>query len=530
MKVFIMLLILLSTVFSSSLIVFNISQIEQAVREKPDTIYFYSEINCPNLEFAFDYNNKNLTLIGIPFDDRYGYYYWMKFSRLTFNCDSLFIRNLRLSSLVEDNSKHYSEYKKFSNNQNNRKYIYTDSVFQIIINNTKDIIFDSCVFYLSEEIPVDDSAYSVCMRINGISNLYINKCVFMNFYPFYMNHILIQSTNYLKSFNYNDNGTWIKNRSYNGNYFNHKFINIPINEFSHKFDVGNNVFRGVTEFSKINGFFYNNIVIPCFFNSYNDTLIRFNSTYADVKSNVFKSTSFRGHMNDGNYFWSYDNKIDFSDVLYKDAINWFKIISPKNFHSIHYSIFGDPKNYIGIFKEYSDVDEPTPILFAACTQSGILLNWNNNKDFLLQYLYVICEEQGIEASINLNKNNRHYIYNDDSFNFELIEGLSYKFRLFYYYDIDNLVQTLSTDEVTIVWHYPTAIKEQDYANKDITVYPNPTNCYINFNRKVSFKVFSIDGSLIISGLNDGCNLMNFKSGIYFFKFNEGCVKKITLLK
>lgn len=101
-------------------------------------------------------------------------------------------------------------------------------------------------------------------------------------------------------------------------------------------------------------------------------------------------------------------------------------------------------------------------------------------------------------------------------------------------------RALSAEEVAILFDPTTPIVEvSKYANQ-ISVYPNPSNGYLNIDNKTSFEVlpytiFSMDGSLVKSGIYDGSiiDLDDLPQGFYFLKMtieDEFVTKKVALTK
>jgi hypothetical protein len=86
--------------------------------------------------------------------------------------------------------------------------------------------------------------------------------------------------------------------------------------------------------------------------------------------------------------------------------------------------------------------------------------------------------------------------------------------------------------VTTILKNPVITSTTNLAKDLISIYPNPTNGYVNVvnvNDNTSFEVFNVKGEKLISNtvLNNQINLENLKKGFYFIHI-KGEVQKIVI--
>ena len=68
---------------------------------------------------------------------------------------------------------------------------------------------------------------------------------------------------------------------------------------------------------------------------------------------------------------------------------------------------------------------------------------------------------------------------------------------------------------------------RDFNKKIIQIFPNPSETGIfNLPEPMVFKVYSINGKLLLNEHSDKVNLSQFSKGIYFFRSNNGMAKLI----
>ena len=156
---------------------------------------------------------------------------------------------------------------------------------------------------------------------------------------------------------------------------------------------------------------------------------------------------------------------------------------------------------------------------------------NNNQTFLQNGdKYLIREGKQI-VSINNNgtfdthfNNNGFYFFEDFHTTTDMKFQNTDKIIIG---GVDNYYGNLAMTRITI--SSDVSIKEIDYSEKSSIIFPNPTNDILHFKTEKQFKIFDVQGKLLLKS-EEFTNLVNISyltAGIYFIKFEDNKVEKFV---